>query len=196
MPSPRRCHRVAWQAAIAAPADLDDRVHMHLFEEGYFGYCRFGPTEAVVSMVLDSRRSQDPLAPLRRWLPHVGERDWLRMNPISRAPARLGKERVWLIGDAARVVEPFTGEGITFALETGLLAAESAETALARNDFASAFAAYSAQHRRLYRGRAWVNTLVRWGLVAPSRTVRLWRAASRFPGLVSFLAGRVHAASA
>jgi flavin-dependent dehydrogenase len=193
MPPPRRCHRVAWQTSISAPPGLDNHAHMHLFEEGYFGYCRTGPTDAVISMVLDSRRTQDPLLLVRRYFPRFEQQDWLRMNPISRAPARTGSGRVWLLGDAARVVEPFTGEGITFALSTGLLAAETALAGFARNDLAAALAAYSSQHRRLYRRRAWVNTLLRWLLTTPSRPVRLLRNVESLPGIVSFLSHRVHA---
>jgi flavin-dependent dehydrogenase len=193
MPPPRRCHRVAWQTSIPAPPGLDDQAHMHVFEEGYFGYCRYSPTHAVISMVLDSRRTQDPLLLARRYFPAFEEQPWLRMNPITRAPARAGRGRVWLLGDAARVVEPFTGEGITFALSTGLLAAEAALPALARNDPAPALARYSRLHRQLYRRRAWVNTLLRWTLTTPSRPVRLLRNVERLPGIVSFLSQRVHA---
>jgi flavin-dependent dehydrogenase len=193
MPPPRRCHRVAWQTSIPAPNNLDDNIHMHLFEEGYFGFCRTSPTHAVISMVLDSRRTQDPLLLVRRFFPHFQEQEWLRMNPITRAAARTGTGRVWLLGDAARVVEPFTGEGISFALSTGLMAAEAASTGLARNNLATALAAYSRAHRRLYRRRAWVNTLVRGLLITPSRTVRLLRKVNHLPGVVSFLSSRVHA---
>ena len=108
---------------------------MHLFEEGYFGLCRYNPAEAVVSMVIDARRTQDPLSLARRGLPHLPEQAWLRMNPISRGPARLGVGAFWLAGDAARVVEPFTGEGIFFALSTGLLAAEAALAGLGTERF-------------------------------------------------------------
>ena len=193
MPPPRRCHRVAWQTSIPAPTDLDDRVHMHLFEEGYFGYCRFSPTQAVVSMVLDSRRTQDPLLLVRRYFPDFGEQAWLRMNPITRAPAHTGSGRVWLLGDAARVVEPFTGEGILFALSTGLLAAEAAIQGLAQDNLADALRNYSGKHRELYRRRAWVNTFMRWTLINPGRTVGFLRRVKRLPGVVSWLSRRVHA---
>ena len=93
------------------------------------------------------------------------------------------------------MVEPFTGEGIIFALSTGLLAAESALTGLARNDLASALATYARSHRRLYRRRAWVNTLLRWLLTTPSRPVRVLRKFNLPPGLVPFLAHHVHAAT-
>jgi flavin-dependent dehydrogenase len=194
MPPPRRCHRVAWQATIPAPADLDDHVHMHLFEEGYFGYTRFSPTHAVLSIVLDARRTQNPLWLARRYFPDLPKQDWLRMNPITRAPARMGKDRVWLVGDSARVVEPFTGEGISFALQTALLAADAALVGFTQNDFQKSFRRYVGRHRQLYRRRLWVNTLVRWALVTPSRTVRLLRTFRPAPALVSFLSDRVHAA--
>ena len=171
MPPPRRCHRVAWQTTIPVPAELDHHVQMHLFADGYFGMCRYNPERAVISMVLDARRSQNPLAAVRRVLPDLPEQEWLRMNPITRAPAQLGRDRVWLTGDAARVVEPFTGEGIAFALETGWMAAQHAHSALESGDWAGALRAYGREHGALYRRRGWVNTLVRMGLTDPGRAV-------------------------
>jgi flavin-dependent dehydrogenase len=197
MPAPRRCHRVAWQLSVPAPDDLDDRVHMHIFEEGYFGFCRYNDEQAVISLVLDTRRSKDPTRIVRRIVPDVGPgADWLRMSPITRAPAQAGTGRVWLVGDAARVVEPFTGEGIVFALSTAQLAAEAAIEGLARNDLAHALTRYAQAHRRLYRRRAWVNTLVRWTLTTPAHLVHFARKVDRLPaGLLSVLANRVHAAT-
>jgi flavin-dependent dehydrogenase len=166
---------------------------MHVFEEGYFGCCRFNGGEAVVSMVLDARRSLEPADFLRRHFPQLPSRDWMRMNPISRAPARTGTGRAWLVGDSARVVEPFTGEGIYFALKTAWLATEAAEKGWRRNDFGAALAGYAKAHRRLYRRRLWVNTLTRWALQSPGRTVKLLRRLRPQPELISFLSDRVHA---
>ncbi len=194
MPPPRRCHRVGWQAIIAAPPALDDYIHMHVFEEGYFGFSRTDATHAVISMVLDARRSQDPDQFARRYLPPYAETEWRRLNPITRARAALTTGRVWLAGDAARVVEPFTGEGIGFALATGELAVRTALDGFARKDFAAASAAYARAHRALYRRRAWANVLVHWVLVEPARTVRLVRRMERLPrGVVTLLSRRVHA---
>ncbi|HEX4139847.1 MAG TPA: NAD(P)/FAD-dependent oxidoreductase [Candidatus Methylacidiphilales bacterium] len=187
MPPPRRCHRVGWQAIIEAPAALDDHIHMHVFDEGYFGFSRFSETHAVISMVLDARRTQDPDRFARRYLPPFAPTEWRRLNPITRANAALTTGRVWLAGDAARVVEPFTGEGIGFALATGLLAAETA-----LRGYGSA--AYARAHRALYRRRAWVNLIAHWALVDPARTVRLVRRMQHLPrGLVTLLSRQVHA---
>jgi flavin-dependent dehydrogenase len=193
MPPPRRCHRVAWQASVPAPPDLDDHVHMYLFEEGYFGYCRYSATHAVLSMVLDSRRIQDPFPLVRCYFPHFEKQNWLRMNPITRAPARTGSGRVWLLGDAARVVEPFTGEGIFFALSTGVLAAEAAQVGLARNNLRAALGAYRRSHWQLYARRVWINALARWSLTTPANTMHLLRKMERLPGLITFLSHRIHA---
>jgi flavin-dependent dehydrogenase len=191
LPPPQRCHRVAWQASLPAPAALDRHVYMRIFEEGYYGHCRFSDDRAVLSMVLDSRRCQDPLAAARRFFPDLPEQEWLRINPITRAAAAVGRGRVWLIGDAARVVEPFTGEGISFALTTGMLAAENALEALRADRLEPALKNYARQHRSLYARRAWVNTLTRWLLREPYRTVQVLRRVALPRPVVSTLVRRV-----
>jgi len=154
-----------------------------------------GP-RVVSREVLDARRSQDPDRFARRYLPPFAPTEWRRLNPITRAHAALTTGRVWLAGDAARVVEPFTGEGIGFALATGVLAAETALHGLAQDDLATARAVYGRTHRAMYRRRAWANLLVHWVLVDPARTVRLVRRMERLPrGVVSLLSRRVHAAT-
>ncbi len=189
MPPPRRCHRVAWQATLPAPPQLDRHVYLQIFEEGYYGYCRFGEDRAVVSMVLDARRCADPVAATRRYLPHLPDQEWLRMSPITRAPAQTGRGRVWLVGDSAHVMEPFTGEGMSFALTTGLLAAESAAPALKSDRVAPALADYTGKHRSLYARSAWVNGFSRWVLGEPSRLTRLLRRVP-FPGFALDLLSR------
>ncbi len=62
---------------------------------------------------------------------------------------------VLLVGDAGGVVNPFNGEGIAYAMESGLLAAEVAAQALSRPDVASrerALQAYPAQMKSVYGG--------------------------------------------
>lgn len=194
MPAPRRCHRVGWQATLPAPGNLDRHVYLQIFEEGYFGYCRYNADRAVVSLVLDARRSHDPVAATRPFLPAIPQQEWLRLNPITRAPARIGRGRVWLVGDSARVVEPFTGEGITFALSTALLAADAALPALAGDRIDSALAGYTRHHRALYARRAWINAITRWTMSEPWRTTRIVRHVRPPRPLVAFLSHQVHAA--
>ena len=72
-----------------------------------------------------------------------------------------------LVGDAARVVEPFTGEGIYYALRSGELAA----AAIGAQDSWR----YAAAHRRLYAGRLWINLLARTAVLYPRLATSLLR---------------------
>jgi flavin-dependent dehydrogenase len=194
MPPPRRCHRVAWQATMLAPPQLDRHVYLQVFEDGYYGYCRFGADQAVVSMVLDARRTADPAAAARRYLPDLPTEGWLRMSPVTRAPAGPGRGRVWLVGDSAHVMEPFTGEGMSFALASGLLAAESIAPALEGDRIAPALADYSRRHRSLYTRGAWVNSFTRLLLSHPSRLTRIMRRVPFPPFALNLLSRQIQLA--
>ena len=96
--------------------------------------------------LLDTRRARDDgdhRAVFRRWLstlPSEWELDEEHaVTPVRGAglPMALHRQPAYtrgllLAGDAAGVVNPFNGEGISYALETGQLAAETAAEALRR----------------------------------------------------------------
>ena len=118
-----RCHRVGWQARLTGL--LPSRtIRMNLFPEGYYGLVDLGGGQANLSMVLDTRAETEtsPERILRRYLPEAAARiaSLQSIAPIFRPPATAVTAHrgtsIWLIGDAARVVEPFTGEGIHLAL--------------------------------------------------------------------------------
>ena len=63
--------------------------------------------------------------------------------PLGSKKRVLSGERYMLVGDAAYLVDPFTGEGIGNALYAGRIAAQQAAAALEANDFSAArLAAY------------------------------------------------------
>jgi geranylgeranyl reductase family protein len=95
--------------------------------------------------LLDTRRSDgsDHREVLRRWLDtfpaqdHLAEED--AVTPLRGAglPMALHRQPAYtrgllLSGDAAGTVNPFNGEGISYAMETGRMAAETAADALTR----------------------------------------------------------------
>src|SRR4030095_2589686 len=109
------------------------------------------------------RRLRDELS---RYLHAVGLREarvpGIRGAPIPVRPRReVARGRVLLAGDAAGLADPLTGEGISFAILSGRLAAEALLGA--RLDPGAAARAYHASPRRtilgdlcVARGLAWV----------------------------------------
>ncbi|TFV65437.1 UNVERIFIED_ORG: geranylgeranyl reductase family protein [Bacillus sp. AZ43] len=94
--------------------------------------------------LLDTRRAEggDHRAVLRRWLDTFPAEDRLgeehAVTPLRGAglPMALHRQPAYtrgllLTGDAAGTVNPFNGEGISYAMETGRMAAETAAEALA-----------------------------------------------------------------
>jgi geranylgeranyl reductase family protein len=97
--------------------------------------------------LLDTRRGDggDHRAVLREWLDTFPAEDQLgeehSVTPLRGAglPMALHRQPAYsrgllLAGDAAGTVNPFNGEGISYAMETGRMAAETAVEALARPD--------------------------------------------------------------
>jgi menaquinone-9 beta-reductase len=77
------------------------------------------------------------------------------------------------------VVEPFTGEGIYYALASGELAAKAIILQREGGGGGDVAVAYSAAHAQLYHGRLWVNRLARAAVLSP-------RIASSFLGVARF----------
>ncbi len=64
----------------------------------------------------------------------LAEQPWRGTSALTRKAARLSCERVLVLGDAAGYVEPFTGEGIAWALASGVAVAPLALRAAERWD--------------------------------------------------------------
>lgn len=171
----RLCHlmprkgrdRVALQTHVPIPPRFGDRVVLQLLREGYSGQAPVGA--GLLNLCLVSRPHDLPA--IQSWaekkfaLP--AEHNWRTIAPLARAPLPPAHPGLFLVGDAARVVEPFTGEGIYYALRTGELAAEAI--------IARAPGRYAAAHRKLYAGRLWINTLSRLAVEHPRLTSGLLR---------------------
>ena len=102
---------------------------------------------------------------LRRWLDHTppewGFREQHRTGPVRGAALPMGFNRkphyergLLLVGDAGGMVNPFNGEGIAYAMESGEMAAEVITQALARpeSERDRALSAYPAALAARYGG--------------------------------------------
>ncbi len=159
--------RIGLQTHVPCPADFGPWVQMRWFARGYGGLCPVGSGELNISLAgppatLDS---------LKNWARGefglAADHPWRTIAPLDRAPApraavAQGSGGVFLAGDAARVVEPFTGEGIYYALRSGELAAGAIIAAVRGKRSAEQSAAhYRETHTAMYQGRLWVNRLAR-----------------------------------
>jgi flavin-dependent dehydrogenase len=60
-------------------------------------------------------------------IPNLPDLEWKGTPSLNRRASKLAWERLFVLGDAAGFVEPFTGEGIAWALQAGVAVAALAE---------------------------------------------------------------------
>lgn len=195
----RLCHllprsakeRIALQTHLPLPPGFGDRVVLQFLREGYSGQAPVGDGQLNLCLVSVPAR----MSALRSWAEaHFGisrEHAWRTITPLTRAPIPAGDRSLLLVGDAARVVEPFTGEGIYYALASGELAAEAIIAQHNGRDEAEAAANYGAEHARLYRGRLWINRLARAAVLSPRVASALLEVVRFQPALLRFLTGKI-----
>jgi flavin-dependent dehydrogenase len=119
-------------------------------------------------------------------VPGLEELPWRGTPALTRTARRVAGERWFAVGDAAGYVEPFTGEGMAWAVASGNavapLAARPWRPALARE--------WEATHSRLIRSRQTVCRATAWVLRSP----RLSRFAVRLLSIAPILSRPVVAA--
>jgi len=170
--------RVALQTHLPLPSDFGERVILEFRPEGYSGQAPVGDGQLNLCLVSVPKQ----IASLRAWAEKrfaiSPNHPWRTITPLTRDPIAPAQPSLFLVGDAARVVEPFTGEGIYYALASGELAAKAIGLQREGGE-ADVALAYSAAHAELYRGRLWINRLARAAVLSP-------RAASAFLQLARF----------
>jgi len=140
---------------------------LHLGAGFYGGVARFGDGTANVCLALPRERLRG--RPLEtaftdavRGLPALRDEmhGWTRetpfrvTGPVGFARRRAVTARAVLAGDAALQIEPITGQGICFALQSGMLAAEEAAAALDRDAFGvDSLAGYARRRAHVLDGK-------------------------------------------
>lgn len=159
-----------------APAFFEEGViYMTSGRGGYVGLVRLEDDRLDVAAALDReavRRHGGP-GPLAATVVHdagfpvpVGleEAGWRGTPPLTRRPARPFAHRLLAVGDAAGYIEPFTGEGIAWALAGGAAVAPLA-VAGAKDWSAEVGRTWERQHRQIVGRRQhacrWVSRLLR-----------------------------------
>lgn len=175
--------RVGLQAHVPLPKNFGPRVVLQWLEGGYSGQAPVNEQELNLCLV---GRGQD-LGPLKRWAEKTfaltSGQIWRTITPLTRAPIRPVHEGLLLIGDAARVVEPFTGEGIYYALRSGELASE----AITAGDPQS----FAREHAAMYGGRLAINSFARLTVLSPRLGSLAFDLARLQPALLQVLTKKI-----
>jgi menaquinone-9 beta-reductase len=190
LPRPAR-ERVALQAHIQLPRDFGNRIVLQFLREGYSGQASVNETQLNLCLV----GTPPTISKLRRWAERQfqlpTDQSWRTITPLTRLPVPSAHENLFFIGDAARVVEPFTGEGIYYALRSGELAAKAVAKILRGDARNSALREFTSAHAQMYRGRLWINRLAREAVVWPHIGSLFVHAARIRPEIVKFLTGKI-----
>src|SRR5258705_11211937 len=83
------------------------------------------------------------------------DQGWRTITPLTRSPVPSAHENLFFVGDAARVVEPFTGEGIYYALQSGELSAKAIAKNLRGDDGNTGVREYGSAYAQMECGGFW-----------------------------------------
>ena len=89
------------------------------------------------------------------------------------------------------MVEPFTGEGIYYALRSGELAANAIAKILRGDDRNSALREFHRAYAEMYRGRLWINRLSRAAVLRPRLGSLFVHIARTNPSILKLLTGKI-----
>ena len=180
---PSARERVAWQTHAPAPPGFGEKVMLCFLPRGYCGVATVGHGEVNICLVA----RPENLAELKAWaaarFAMAEDQSSRTITPLTRGAVAPVHENLLLVGDAARVVEPFTGEGIFYALASG----ELAGTCIVAGDLHG----FERAHTELYRGRLWVNHLSRFAATHPRFATAFLRAAQFAPEVLRALTSKV-----
>jgi geranylgeranyl reductase family protein len=190
LPRPTR-ERVALQAHIPLPRDFGKRIVLQFLPEGYSGQAPVNDTELNLCLV-----GRPPtISRLRQWAHCHFEiptgQPWRTITPLTRGPVPCAHEKLLIIGDAARVVEPFTGEGIYYALRSGELASGAIRKIVGGEDGSSALHEFARDFAKMYRGRLWINRLARNAVLSPRIGSFFVHAAQINPSILKLLTAKI-----
>ena len=167
---------VAFQLHLRGAREVKGAVQIHCFPGGYAGLVGLGGRTANLCFTLERSNTKERISLEALLNNHLYKNFSLRESlkgseivgkvrsayPVHFAPRRSYGDGYLLVGDAARVTEPVTGEGVYFALKSGILAAEAMDLAFKRGDKPSEqFSCYERLCQEAFSFRRRVNSIIR-----------------------------------
>ena len=124
-------------------------------------------------------------------IPELADADWQGTLPLTRRSSLVARGRVFLIGDAAGYVEPFTGEGIAWALTTGMAVPRFVKQALNQTGQQAELGWQSCYHQLIHHRQDWCRWLA-WLLRKPPLASAALRLMSLLPAVPQFVVNRLN----
>jgi flavin-dependent dehydrogenase len=139
-------------------------IHMGVARHGYVGLVRTADGNLNVAAAVDPAALRAAGGPanlineiLREanmaMLSAVDTRAWRGTLPLTRASGTLADRRVFLLGDAAGYVEPFTGEGMGWAIASATAVVPYAQRLITTSDESCELTWQAVQQRQIARGQ-------------------------------------------
>jgi menaquinone-9 beta-reductase len=138
-------------------------LHMLVGEHGYVGVCRTDGDTIDVAAAIDPKRVSgksgiaDQVAATFREcgfhaIPELHTARWQSTPHLTRTTPIVAQNRIFLLGDSMGYVEPFTGEGMSWAFAGAFALAPLLQQALADRDFHTAMVHWNdwANHQRRF----------------------------------------------
>jgi flavin-dependent dehydrogenase len=183
--------RVALQAHIPLPQDFGNRIVLQFLPEGYSGQAPVNENQLNLCLV----GKPPTISRLRKWAEVQfnlrANQVWRTITPLTRSPVAVAHENLFFIGDAACVVEPFTGEGIYYAMRSGELAANAIVRILRADNPALVLTEFRRAYAKMYSGRLWINRLARAAVLRPQLGSFFVRTAQFNPSILKLLTAKI-----
>jgi menaquinone-9 beta-reductase len=170
-------------------SDTEPHVALQLYPYGYLGLATVGENLTNLCLVCRPAHADRFRREVAKKFGLLPDHRWQSITPLTRLAVQSTRPNLMYIGDAARVVEPLTGEGILYALRTGSLAAHAICQATTNSSDPSLF--YNTWHARIYRNRLWVNHLARLAVLHPKISSALFELLRVYPAPLKYLTSKV-----
>jgi len=192
---------VGFQFRLECATRAGGKVEIHLFPGGYAGVVGVDGDTVTLGLAIEKHRLCDRrpeelmlefILPQNPWLKKITRSaqllEFRSTYPVYFPPRRAYDDGVLLVGDAAQVNEPVTGEGIYFAFKSGTLAAKTVDAAFQSGDFSAArLRSYARDCRSAFAVRRAINAFIRRLIYRPALLEPLIRASGKRPGLLGSL---------